>query len=227
MDVGSINKKLGEMYKEHWENLQSFKKEYRLSSPLLIKVPKCYERQKTKLFVVGQQTDEWFEGNSVDKLMEEYKNFNFGINYRYTPFWDCVRKLEKELSINEGCIVWSNLNRMDDPKNKYKCPDRKIEKKMAKNFPFLPEEIRICNPDILVFFTGPYYDENIEEDIFPGVEYEELNNQKRVLAKISLPNFDVEAYRTYHPNYLFRKPKDFGKKGEGIIQSIISDFKGK
>lgn len=237
MNVENMNKKLRRMYEEHWDSLKSFKENNKLSSPLLMKVPECYTEQKTKLFVVGQQTDEWFEGNSVEELVDIYERFDFGKYCCKTPFWDSVRKLEKELEIKKGCIVWSNLNRMDDPKESDKCPKKKVEKDMAKKFGFLlREEINICRPDILVFFTGPNYDENIKW-IFSKkkseVEFKKLNNQfsieERELAEVDKLNIDVEtkAYRTYHPGYLFRNnnPERLGKKGEKIIQSILSDFK--
>jgi len=64
------------------------------------------------------------------------------------------------------------------------------------------------------------------------VKFKELNKQfsKRELARVDKLNIDVKtkAYRTYHPGYLFRNKNSerLGKKGEKIIQSILSDFKG-
>ena len=233
MNVENMNKKLRRMYEEHWDSLKSFKENNKLSSPLLIKVPECYTEQKTKLFVVGQQTNGWFEGNSVEELINIYERFDFGKYCCDTYFWDGVRKLEEKLGIKKGCIVWSELNRMDDPNEEDgKRPKRLVEEEMTEKFGFLlREEINICRPDILVFFTGPDYDENIKwifSEKESEVEFNELNKQfsKRELASIDI-DVETKAYRTYHPGYLFRNknPERLGKKGEKIIQSILSDFK--
>jgi len=121
-----------------------------------MKVPECYTEQKTKLFVVGQQTNGWFEGNSVEELINIYERFDFGKYCCDTYFWDGVRKLEEKLGIKKGCIVWSELNRMDDPNEEDgKRPKRLVEEEMTEKFGFLlREEINICHPRYFSFLYG-------------------------------------------------------------------------
>jgi hypothetical protein len=70
-------------------------------------------------------------------------------------------------------------------------------------FPVIPEEIRIIKPNVIVFLTGPNYD-NVIGDNFGKVSYSDVPSftQQR-LAKVSIPDVDF-AFRTYHPGYLWR-----------------------
>lgn len=216
------------IYRKYWNNIIELKRKYPdLSNPLLIDISDSYWRQEVKLFIVGQQTNGWFNkelGFSEDlthivKLIEGYKKFKFGLNYRNKPFWSVVRKIAKRLIIDidkEGNIVWSNLNRMDYNSER---PSKEIERLLYEKLPLLPEEVRIAKPDLIIFFTGPDFDyiinalfNNPEMTPFSGKEISKL-------AKVSLKGYNLKGYRTYHPDHL--RPQ---KLENEFIDLIIEDF---
>lgn len=217
-----INTKLFKLYRQYWGNITRFKKAHpKLSGPLLMKIKDCYSKQKIKLFIVGQETRGWASKESVEKQGKVYEEFDFGIDYQYkgSPFWKAVRTLEKDFGISEGCIAWSNLNRMDFDGV---CPEKDIEKKMITEFSLLWQEIEICKPDIVIFFTGPYYDYLIEDN-FRKYKPSKVNKHfnERQLMQLKLPGIHARAYRTYHPNYLSRK-----KLTKKILKIITTNFQG-
>jgi hypothetical protein len=197
------------LYSQHWETLFELLMSHRdLSNPLLLNFPEGYQAQPTKLFIVGQQTHSWYNGevqlskelNAIDDLMDKYKNgFRLGVKYR-SPFWNAARKLEKLFKISDGQILWSNLNRVDRNKGR----PFEIEKPLYEAFPVLSSEIEIAKPDVVVFFTGPYFDDLIALN-FPRVKFEAVNSLGKRLVRVIHGNLPSSSFRTYHPNYMRRK----------------------
>lgn len=222
------------LYKKYWNDLIELKKQYQnLSEPLLINIDDSYLKQKTRLFVVGQQTNGWSVGEKemgssedsrhIDELIQGYKDFRFNLGPKKwrSLFWPTVRKIETKLQINQGGIVWSNINRMDYKKTggKRGRPPENIERILYEKLPLLPQEIRLAKPHLIIFFTGPYYD-NIINALFNNPEMTSFPDKEiRKLAKVNLKGYNLKAYRTYHPNYLRlqKLEKDF-------IELIIEDF---
>jgi len=71
-----------EIYQPHWRALAEYVNDRpSLSPPLLLACPDRYHQQPTRLFVVGKQTDYWYnndvrplkiDGTSIRQLMEIY-----------------------------------------------------------------------------------------------------------------------------------------------------------
>jgi hypothetical protein len=84
-------------------------------------------------------------------------------------------------------------------------------------FHIIPEELKILDPNVVLFLTGPNYD-SIIKDNFGELKYEALpNSTERQLSRVALPNVRY-AYRTYHPNYLWRNDID------DYFDTIIEDI---
>ena len=49
----------------------------------------------------------------TNEQLETYEEFDFGVSYYSSPFWNIIRKVERALSIEPYAIAWSNLNRFD------------------------------------------------------------------------------------------------------------------
>lgn len=214
------NSTLFEIYKEHWPALQTAlknidTKERNISYPLLIRVPPEYERTKTKVFVIGQETYGWgfhnaeYWGtakwhNSIDelinRLMDVYSGFNLGKKYYSTPFWYTAHNLFNKLNPSgpHYGFLWSNLIKVDQNKG---CPEDHIEVTVRNSFPVLPLEIKTTSPDVVVFFTGPYYDYIIKrlfnDVILIGIE----GFETRQFAQIIQSDLPQYTFRTYHPRY--------------------------
>ena len=59
-------------------------------------------------------------------------------------------------------------------------------------------------PDIVIFFSGPNYDEYISR-IFSDATFENISSRNsRQLARVKSWLLPHNSIRTYHPNYLWR-----------------------
>ncbi len=227
------NKALFETYKKYWPSLQialnqiASKKgidivQLKISYPLLIHVFPEYQKTKTKLMIVGQQTRGWgwknitkFWGTSkwddsveelIEELIKKYKGFHLGEKYYSTPFWHSAHKLFQKIEPSgpEYGFLWSNLIKIDQ---KGKDPKDFIKETVCNSFPVLPLEIEVTRPDVAVFLTGPYYDKIIRQT-FNGLNFDKIEGYKeRTLARIVHYRLPKDSFRTYHPNYFIRSGK--------------------
>jgi hypothetical protein len=185
-----------------------------ISKPFLIDLTAHnYPEAQTKLVVVGQQTNDWraesaSEGDSVGDLLGVYKDFCLGKRYM-TTFFQAVHQLYKCLNPSgpENGFIWTNLFRVDE---KNRRPERDLEDILLRLFNVLPKEIELAEPDMVVFFTGPNYDDFLKAT-FPGVSLTPVKpiEPERVLSRVNLQVGDVcpQAFRVYHPNGLRRHKK--------------------
>jgi hypothetical protein len=171
-----------------------------IAGPLLISPNERYEKQKRKLLIVGQETNGWgYFSNDIAGGMELYEDFNLGINYYSSPFWNVTRKLERLIGNDEYSCTWTNLSKFDvDAKS----PKGDCLEKISELDHLLTSEIQILKPDLIVFFTGPFFDYRIN-GIFQGVQYNKIDGfTVRQFAKLEHNLLNVETYRTYHPKSL-------------------------
>lgn len=179
-----------------------------------------YLKSSRKVFVVGQQTEEWFgkwcdlendsNGTPIPFLLNIYREFRLGIERRHTPFWSASHGLYGALNPTgpEDGFVWSNLIKMDEKgrrDTKDARPQLELEDLVCRTFNMLPKEIEFAEPEVVIFFTGPRYDERLgaclESELLP-VEGWPLRELARVVDRHNL--LPKHSYRTYHPGYLFR-----------------------
>lgn len=237
-----INAELNALYEKYWPELASFRKKYNLSGPLLMKLTK----PEVKLLIVGHETYGWWNNESLSKLRERYAlalktclasekpnnkvidDWNAWDTYN-SKFWITIRKLKEELNIDleKECIAWSNLNRMDNGAKKPPyVPLNKISEEMINKFPLLPEEIRICNPKIIVFLT--WDDTYILKKTYKSIgdiKYEEIPESNKELLRVKIPNFKGKAYEIRHPNYIEgRGKKKIKYHTNELIKMIAKDY---
>ena len=221
MNADAINAELRSLYDLHWPALlTSIPRSQGYSAPLLLHVKPDYAEADVRLMVVGQQTNTWWgadgwdklrgeqdEQNRIGYLLERYSEFDLGARYP-GPFWSAARSLARSLgSDNKRCaLIWSNLNRVDRAQSK-KDPDARASKEIEdalRHMPLLEGEIAILKPNVVVFFTGPNYDDRLVAT-FPGVKYGPVNGQERWLSVLEHRALPRASFRTYHPGYLQRK----------------------
>lgn len=171
-----------------------------VSQPLFLEVPEDYTRTKIRLMVVGQETFGWGESgrDSLHDILSTYRTFDLGRDYRRSPFWQAAHWIHRTLNPEgpERAFLWSNLVKVDQARRR---PSPQIEEAVSA-LELLPAEIEITRPDVVVFFTGPHYDQRLERT-FPGVRLHEVVPGVRQLDHAALP---YHSYRTYHPAYLRR-----------------------
>lgn len=221
MDIQKTNKELLNLYVRQYEHLAAPLKENnnklkhpeRATNPLLIQIDKKYASADLKIMIFGQETNTWLgEQNNAEFLGEIepvynlYEKFFLSNNcYSYGgQFWNGIKRFteltEKQTNQNVG-IVWNNLFKIG------KCskgtPFKSIQDIQMDNFNVIQQEIELLKPDVLIFFSGPNYDNQIKRT-FGNLNKQPLAgfNERQLCKLENLTN--IPAFRTYHPNYLWR-----------------------
>jgi hypothetical protein len=169
--------------------------------------------------VVGQQTYGWDDtifsdgSYSPKQLMNLYANFTQSRQSKGSPFWQAGSKLQTIVNTGQPShsFLWSNLVKLDQSNGR---PDADAENDICR-LGILQKEIDITQPDAVVFFTGPKYDERLKET-FPGLK---CTPEVGLLIRIKHPCLPKLCYRTYHPKYL-----RFSRNWK-VIQEIAEEIK--
>lgn len=203
MNTNDLKEQLRNLYQtkvKDFKNIKDVFPEDDLAGPFLISPNELYLKQSKRLMIVGQQTNGWsYFIEDVDKQMKTYEEFNLGIDYYSSPFWNITRKVERALGNDEYSCVWTNLFKFDLDANR---PYGAYDFEVSKLDSIFIKEIEILQPDICIFFTGPSFDHKIEE-LFKGINFEKVGEwEERQLCKLKHKNLPVLTYRTHHPKSL-------------------------
>lgn len=225
------SQELYELYRRHWNQLADALRplkpvELGLSNPLLIDLPHDWEDVRPKLMVVGQQTYGWgsfgegYGDDPVVGLMLDYAEFQLGKFYRPTPFWQAayVVHMSINLTIRPFAFAWTNLVKVDQHAGR---PAAEIEELVSQHFPVVPRELEITRPDIVVFFTGPYYDERLKRT-FAGVCLESIGTDTPELERVRHETLPARSFRTYHPGYLARSADTYARVMRKLVDCASS-----
>lgn len=216
MNAASLNIELIDLYRKWLSPLLTRMPEGQgLAGPHLLCVPDSYTTLKHRLLIVGQQTYDWCNWDSLRQMtvdcaiaeaLSVYSSFNLGEKYTRSPFWQAARKFQAALNPQSDTFgyVWTNLVKFDQVNNGHDRPTQEVESMICEHSP-LPSEIQILEPDVVIFFTGPAYDDRLQST-FPGVGFEDCVSDGFIhrLCHSRLPK---HTYRTYHPAYLRRRRK--------------------
>jgi hypothetical protein len=220
------SQELYESYRRYWDPLAAaltpFKPvELGLSNPLLMDLPDDWVNIRPKVMIIGQQTYGWgsfgegYGDDLIAGLMLDYAEFHLGRFYRPTPFWQAAYVVH--MSINSPVrpfgFAWTNLVKIDQHASR---PSAEIEELVGRHFPVVPHELEIARPDIVVFFTGPYYDERLRRT-FAGACLETIAADTPELARVKHEKLPARSFRTYHPGYLARSPETY----ERVMRKLV------
>ncbi|MCX6227094.1 MAG: hypothetical protein NTV01_20485 [Bacteroidia bacterium] len=199
----TIKEQLTQLYRERSKDfkhiIETFPEDD-LAGPFLMSPNELYQHQPIRLLIVGQQTNGWsYDFDDIGKQMANYEEFNLGIYYYSSPFWNITRKLELALGNVEYSCAWTNLNKYDlDSKR----PFGNFEKEISKFDSILIDEIKILKPDACIFFTGPSFDLRIKS-LFNGIVFEKIENwDMKQLCRIIHEILPELTFRTHHPKSL-------------------------
>ncbi len=193
--------------------------DFKLSSPIFLNCAADfgeYLDSEIKILYIGQETNYWFNQqerknaklyNSIDDidkylnaLLELYKDFNIGQNYKTDIFLFMNILVNKFRSRNKKTgLLWTNLLRHDAFGNGKVLED--VEQKITYNKNhILRKELEILKPDAIIFVTGPNYDYIIENS-FKGLEKLKVyNKSEREICILKHADLPVKSIRVYHPN---------------------------
>jgi hypothetical protein len=212
-DFEARQQELRRLYSALWPRLDralfQIRDERNLSMPLLLSLTAhAYPEAAVRLLVVGQQTNGWkpdgeIVGDAVESLLNLYTGFDLGSRYVRSPFWAAAHELYGLLNPGgpRNGFLWTNLSKVDE---NYRRPSVDVENILRGCFDVLAKEIELAAPDIIVFFTGPSYDQLLCSTLQGSQLYDTPLNNRRLLARLgsnggALPK---RSYRTYHPKGL-------------------------
>lgn len=232
-----INDQLLELYQKHWASYLELRSG-KLARPLLIKIKNedNYTSSNIKVMILGQETNSWIGGEPGTLItplptMDGYvRFFNDGDKVDWSgPFWNEAKRFMRLISLANAnkkvSYMYNNVVKIGKDSGAGFPGDAAFDNEL-KSFNVLREEIAILKPNLLLFFSGPNYDGRIEKKLgsYERLPIDGFNTNK--LCKIKFSNSDLFmdsdslAYRTYHPNYMYRK----GINRREIYDAIISDF---
>ena len=216
-----MNEQLKSLYEAYFLQLKEREFPEKTSAPLFMSVFDKYHTSKQKILIVGQETNGWREMNfikySVNSLTKDYQIFSLGQNrnfggyegkkkrdYLTSYFWNFSRSFFSkinEVDRGEKGFLWTNISKFDinttTPNKEYY---------YLESFELLRKEVKIINPDIVLFMTGDKYSEEIEnllnlkfETIFT-VESGKTSIER--VNRIKDEDFPKHTYRINHPRYL-------------------------
>ena len=223
-----INSQLKELYSGNWGELESEAKGIsNITHPLLIKVDETiFCNSDIKVVIFGQETDGW-QGKfpnedsplSVDGLMDEYQKYYYkSKNKNKRPFWNRsnFKYFEDEISKyfepqgKKSAFIWNNISKIGKTTRASATGD--IRKAELTHFKVVENELKILNPDIIIFTTGCSRDryikdafgkENVEFE-YPKLSFGSMSSSyetKSMVAKVNLANFpNICSVRVEHPN---------------------------
>lgn len=101
-------------------------------------------------------------------------------------------------------------------------PKPELEDLVCRVFNMLPKEVEIAEPEVIIFFTGPKYDERLKScfgsaELLP-VEGWDLRTLARVVDQDNL--LPTHSYRMYHPGYLFRGRRHVWRQLKGKLSKL-------
>lgn len=196
-ETQSVSDSLSNLYKRHRSRIFGIRSQCNgeMHGPFLIDPNDNYRLSRRKIAFVGQQTKGWSNSDDISIQMREYRDFNLGIKYQSTPFWNIIRKLEKRLAGSEYSSVWLNLNRYDEKEDRPSLNNLEILSQLDS---LLLEELRLIEPHIVIFFTGPNFINRILQLLQATSKTTVIDR----LFKITSPMLKSLIFSTDHPRYL-------------------------
>ncbi len=219
-----VNDELRNLYKKHWKSLNAvyetdIELEEQSANPLLISIvnEEEYSNADIRLLIFGQETNGWGTENGVNEIESICRLYEEEIYCKYPQrigltgqYWIGFNKffsmLKNKYPSKNVYPIWNNIIKIGKNDGKGR-PSDIIYNIERNNFPVIKEEVRILKPHIILFLTGPNYDEIIK-NIFGEINFMGIPPfTSRQLSRLFLE--DVEySFRTYHPNYLLRNNID-------------------
>lgn len=214
-DNSEINQKLLKLFESKWEAVNkvydALQEEEEWAVLHLACVPPNYEKMKYKILIVGQENNGYGYETEPKKSMLFTLDFQSNRYYDNAPFFSfpysfcaSINDCDNEKYSKKSYLAWVNLKEFSFETSSKKPLNEKAQNIIDNEYNILEEEIKIINPDIVLFLTGPYYDYYIEKQL-KGVEFKTIENYGiRQFARVEHKSLPKNSFRIYHPSYLRR-----------------------
>ena len=188
---------------------------------LLPSVPQNYQKSKYKIMVIGQELNGGYGIRSEPRItmLDNLRGQSFD-SCKQRCFFSfpaelchAVNEIGGKLNIKEirSYFVWAEIKKFSYHKktnSKNKAPRTQLNKEVQNlidaKFNILEDEIRIINPNIVLFLTGHRYDNYIKAQL-DGVDFKAVKGYKeKQFARVEHEALPKNSFRIYHPSYLRR-----------------------
>lgn len=215
-DNSEINQKLLKLFESKWEAVNkvydALQEEEEWAVLHLVCVPPNYEKMKYKILIVGQENNGYGYETEPKKSMLFTLDFQNGRYYDNAPFFSfpysfcaSINDCDNEKYSKKSYLAWVNLKEFSFETSSKKPLNEKAQNIIDNEYNILEEEIKIINPDIVLFLTGPNYDYYIKAQL-NGVEFKTVENYNiRQFARVEHKSLPKNSFRIYHPVYLRRR----------------------
>lgn len=206
-----INNKLYDLYTNHIKGITQLAHTYNdIDGPLLMKCwEKDYLKSNFKILFVGKECNGWIGDVSADlgKLLHAYEEFKLSKNGNRTVFWQYVYWMNSLLNPDQKedtNFLWTNISKFCNINGKGLNWSTHID--TVNKFNCLKDEIEIVKPNVVIFFSGPYYDGKMNCQFNDQLNFTQVFEDIpiRQLAKVNHICLPHHTYRVYHPSYLQR-----------------------
>lgn len=207
-----VNQKLLKLFESKWEAVDkvynALQEDEEWAVLHLACVPPNYEKMKYKILIVGQENDGWgIEDNARLSMFAtldflDSKDYNDRRPFFSFPYKFCksINNLEDIKDSKKTYFTWVNLREFSFDETPKTSLGKEAQSMIDNEFNILEEEIKIINPDIVLFLTGPDYDFDIEKQL-KGVEFKTVENYHiREFARVEHEALPKNSFRIYHPN---------------------------
>ncbi len=204
-----------------------------------------YDDAKFKILFIGQEPNKWIERawDEIEEPLKRYEEFALARETKdVTTIWRAIFEINKMLnpnSENTQNFLWTDVSKYSTWEGK-KINDSDF-KFINKRFNVLQEEIKIIDPSVIIFFSGPDYDQWIKDQFKGNITFDEHLLQDIPKRELSIVRLDsekqllpVHTYRTYHPGFLSYSNKWYflnaialhcmGFNLESIVKKLKDDF---
>lgn len=215
-ESSEINQKLLKLFESKWEAVNkvydALQEEEEWAVLHLACIPPNYEKTKYKILIVGQENNGYGYETEPKKSMLFTLDFQNGRYYDNAPFFSfpysfcaSINDCDNEKYSKKSYLAWVNLKEFSFETSSKKPLNEKAQNIIDNEYNILEEEIKIINPDIVLFLTGPYYDYYIEKQL-KGVEFKTVENYGiRQFVRVEHEALPKNSFRIYHPVYLRRR----------------------
>ena len=219
--MADMNSNLMRLYQSNWSRLRRVSRSNRgHSCPFLLSASDAYSVAPIKVMFVGQQTCGWDRLSALGKapvreLMQWHRTDGDGHKWSRTPFWRAVHEVAGALGVPERGFVWANLVKMDRLRKRL----RGSHEDRLGSIGLFPEEVRLLSPDVVVFFTGPAYDDRLVIT-FPGARLLPVKSMSsNAIVRVVHCGLPTATFRTYHPGYLRRSNQ------WSVLQRLVKEIR--
>ena len=215
-DNSEVNQKLLKLYESKWDIVHKVCNAITNNDLWLVFhalcIPYNYEKMKYKILIVGQENNGWgFTDDARLSMFDTLDFLNICNMHDNMPIFDFPYKFCKSINNLEDIkdskktyFAWVNLREFSFDEEPRTLLNEEAQSIIDNEFNILEEEIKIIKPDIVLFLTGPNYDNYIINQL-KGVEFKAVENYHiRQFARVEHEALPKNSFRIYHPSYLRR-----------------------